>query len=133
MNIKKCANIGKENLSQLVKSLSFEKIGSSFHLIDKRYSTASLFIEYDKRTMKLREELNQTLKDSKIDKFEKIARVAKLLRQMAMYTIEVPILREKLEGALIVENGLLVVPNDNSRYWYDDKVGFQRSEEVMMF
>lgn len=132
-SIKKRANIDKENLSQLIKSLSLEKIGSSFHLIDKKYTTASLFIEYDKRAMKLREELNQTLRDSRVDKFEKIARVAKLLRQMAMYMIEVPILREKLEGALIVENGLLVVPHDNLRYWYDEEIGFQRSGEVMMF
>ncbi|MCX7813836.1 MAG: CRISPR-associated helicase Cas3' [Pseudothermotoga sp.] len=132
-NIKKRANLDKENLLQLIESLKLEEIGSSFRLIDKKYATASLFIEYDKKAINLRETLNKVLRDPKVEKFEKISSIAKLLRQMAMYTIEVPLLREKLEGAFIIENGLIVIPRDNLQYWYDEDIGFKRSEEVMIF
>jgi len=49
-----------------------------------------------------------------------------------LYTIEVRANREELTGALIVENGLIVITKDNLQYWYDDLTGFHRQEQTMI-
>lgn len=130
--IKKRGNIDQESILELIKPLNFEEISARFHLIDWRYQVATIFVEYDDHAVDLRERLNQIMKTQDNDKFEKLAKIKKLLQQMAMYMIDVPISREDLTGALIVENSLLVITKDNLKYWYSDQVGFERSESTMI-
>ncbi|WP_171816293.1 CRISPR-associated helicase Cas3' [Thermotoga profunda] len=131
--IKKRGNTDQDNLLELISPLQFEEIGSRFHLIDRKYQVAAIFVEYDDYAVSLREKLNQVMKNQSIEKFEKLAQIKKLLRQMAMYMIDVPILKEDLTGALMVENGFLIITKDNLKYWYNDQTGFERSEATMIF
>ncbi|HEY8542098.1 MAG TPA: CRISPR-associated helicase Cas3' [Pseudothermotoga sp.] len=131
--IKKRGNTDQDNLLELIVPLQFEEIGTRFHLIDRKYQVAAIFVEYDDYAVSLREKLNQIMKNQSIEKFEKLAKIKKLLQQMAMYTIDVPISKEDLTGALVVENGLLVITKDNLKYWYNDQTGFERSEIIMIF
>lgn len=131
--IKKRGNTDQDNLLELVVPLQFEEIGTRFHLIDRKYQVAAIFVEYDDYAVSLREKLNQIMKNQSIEKFEKLAKIKKLLQQMAMYTIDVPISKEDLTGALVAENGLLVITKDNLKYWYNDQTGFERSEIIMIF
>lgn len=130
--IKKRGNTDQENILELITPLNFEEISARFHLIDLRYQVATIFVEYDDDAANLREKLNQIMKNRDSEKFERLARIKKLLQQMAMYMIDIPLSREDLSGALIVENGFLVITKDNLNYWYNNQVGFQRSESTII-
>jgi len=130
--VKERGNTDRENLTEQLRLLKFEEISSKFKLIEKRYDTVPVFIEYDEYAQFLRKKLNETL-NSKMEKFEKLAQISELIRQMSLYTIDVPLKSEDLRGALLIENGFLVVTKDNLNYWYDEYTGFQRSQELMIF
>lgn len=131
--IKKRGNTDQENLIELMKSLEFEKIGTQFHLIDRKYEVVTVYVEYDENAVRLREKLNEVMKDQSLEKFEKLAKIKKLLKQMSLYTIDVPITRDDLTGALTIENGFVVITNDNLNYWYKDETGFERGTSTMIF
>lgn len=130
--VKERGNTDRENLTEQLRLLKFEEISSKFKLIEKRYDTVPVFIEYDESAQFLRKKLNETL-NSKMEKFEKLAQISELIRQMSLYTIDVPLKSEDLRGALLMENGFLLVTKDNLNYWYDEYTGFQRSQELMIF
>lgn len=131
--LKKRANQDKEELMRFLKNLDFPEIQGRFRIIDRKLPTVAVFIEYDEEAMELRRKFNEIVEAKEIDRYEKVAEIAKLLKKMSMYTIDIPVDEEKLGGALIQENGLLVVTHDNLKYWYDKEIGFYRSEDVMMF
>ncbi len=130
--LKRHANLDRENLMEQIEGLRFEDIADSFRLVDKKFQTVSIFIEYDEEAKQLRKQLKKVL-NSKMEKFEKIALVARLLKRMSSYTIDVPITNEELAGALLFENGFVVVTHDNLKNWYDEETGFRRSEETLIF
>ncbi|KAF2957815.1 hypothetical protein AS159_05260 [Thermotoga sp. Ku-13t] len=130
--LKKHANLDRENLMEQIEGLRFEDMANSFRLIDRNFQTVSIFIEYDEEAKQLREQLKNAL-NSKMEKFEKIALIARLLKRMSSYTIDVPITSEELKGALLFENGFMVMTHDNLELWYDEETGFKRSEETMIF
>ncbi len=125
-------NTDKENLLELIKSLSFDEIITRFHLIEEKYQTVTIFVEYDDHAVKLREELNRIIKSSNLEKFEKLAKIKKLMRQMAMYMISVPIQKQELNGPLIIENSFVIITKDNLKYWYDELTGFERNVATMI-
>ncbi|HBT39538.1 MAG: CRISPR-associated helicase Cas3 [Thermotoga sp. 50_1627] len=124
-------NTDKENLMGSFKSLKFEEV-ATFQLIEDKSETVPIYIEYDDHAVQLREQFNSFLRNSTLGKFEKLASIKKLLQKMSLYTIEVRANREELTGALIVENGFVVITKDNLSYWYNDLTGFQRREETMI-
>ncbi len=130
--LKRHANLDRENLMEQIEGLRFEDIADSFRLVDKKFQTVSIFIEYDEEAKQLRKQLKKVL-NSKMEKFEKIALVARLLKRMSSYTIDVPITNEELAGALLFENGFVVVTHDNLKNWHDEETGFRRSEETLIF
>lgn len=131
--IKSRVNTDKSEILKSIEGLKFEEIGTNFRLIQKGFEEVTIFVEYDDFAVKLRENLNKTIKDQNMEKFQKLAKIKKLLHQMALYMIDVPMHKEKdLEGALTVENGFLIITKDILKYWYNETIGFERNELTMI-
>ena len=124
-------NLDKDDLMSSFKSLKFEEV-ATFQLIEGKFETVPIYIEYDDQAVQLREQFNSLLRNDTLEKFEKLASIKKFLQKMSLYTIEVRANREELTGALIVENGLIVITKDNLQYWYDDLTGFHGQEQTMI-
>jgi CRISPR-associated endonuclease/helicase Cas3 len=124
-------NLDKDDLMDSFKSLKFEEV-ATFQLIEGKFETVPIYIEYDDQAVQLREQFNSLLRNDTLEKFEKLASIKKFLQKMSLYTIEVRANREELTGALIVENGLIVITKDNLQYWYDDLTGFHGQEQTMI-
>ncbi|MEJ5230184.1 MAG: CRISPR-associated helicase Cas3' [Pseudothermotoga sp.] len=125
-------NTDQEDLISLIKPLKFGEIGARFHLIEQKYQTVPVYVEYDEEAVRLRGELNDVIKNSNLEKFERLAKIKKLVRQMSLYTINVPLQEQDLNGPLIIENGFVVVTKDNLNYWYNESTGFERSTATMI-